>query len=111
MSPEEAADKVRAQLDAPVTEVHMVAGVWPKLSYEYYLELLRAVKAARPESAQVATALARTAVRRRAARRCRDGGCAFAPRCARAMAQCGAERPRLEELGGHAVACWDPVGI
>lgn len=47
-SPEQCAEKVRAQLDQPVTEVHMVAGVWPKIPYEYYLELLRAVKAARP---------------------------------------------------------------
>jgi aminodeoxyfutalosine synthase len=48
LSPDEAAAKVRAQLSEPVTEVHMVAGVWPKIPYEYYLELLRAVKAARP---------------------------------------------------------------
>jgi aminodeoxyfutalosine synthase len=48
MTPQEAAQKVRAQLGQPVTEVHMVAGVWPKLPYSYYLELLRAVKAARP---------------------------------------------------------------
>lgn len=49
MSPEEAADKVRACLDQPVTEVHMVAGIYPKLDYAYYLDLLRAVKAARPD--------------------------------------------------------------
>jgi aminodeoxyfutalosine synthase len=48
LSPEEAAAKVRAQLHEPVTEVHMVAGVWPRIPYEYYLELLRAVKTARP---------------------------------------------------------------
>ncbi len=48
LSPEEAAAKIRAQLHEPVTEVHMVAGVWPKIPYSYYLELLRAVKAARP---------------------------------------------------------------
>jgi aminodeoxyfutalosine synthase len=48
LSPEEAADKIRAHLDEPVTEVHMVAGVWPKIPYDYYLDLLRAVKAARP---------------------------------------------------------------
>ena len=48
LSPEQAADKIRAQLREPVTEVHMVAGVWPKIPYEYYLELLRAVKRARP---------------------------------------------------------------
>jgi aminodeoxyfutalosine synthase len=48
MTPEEAAGKIRAQLHEPVTEVHMVAGVWPRIPYSYYLELLRAVKAARP---------------------------------------------------------------
>lgn len=49
LTPEQAADKIRAQLHEPVTEVHMVAGVWPKIPYAYYLDLLRAVKAARPE--------------------------------------------------------------
>ena len=49
LTPEQAAGKIRAQLHEPVTEVHMVAGVWPKIPYSYYLELLRAVKAARPE--------------------------------------------------------------
>ena len=48
MSPDEAAAKVAAQLDEPVTEVHMVAGIHPKLEYGYYLDLLRAVKKARP---------------------------------------------------------------
>jgi aminodeoxyfutalosine synthase len=48
LSPEQAADKIRAQLAEPVTEVHMVAGVWPRIPYGYYLDLLRAVKAARP---------------------------------------------------------------
>jgi aminodeoxyfutalosine synthase len=49
MTPEEVADKIRAQLHEPVTEVHMVAGVWPKIPYEYYLDILRAAKAVRPE--------------------------------------------------------------
>jgi len=48
LTPEQAAAKIRAQLHEPVTEVHMVAGVWPKIPYSYYLDLLRAVKAARP---------------------------------------------------------------
>lgn len=48
-SPEEVAEKIREQLHEPVTEVHMVAGVWPKIPYEYYLDILRAVKAVRPE--------------------------------------------------------------
>ena len=33
MTPEQAAEKVREQLGEPVTEVHMVAGVWPKIPY------------------------------------------------------------------------------
>jgi aminodeoxyfutalosine synthase len=49
MTPEEVGDKIRAQLGEPVTEVHMVAGVWPKIPYEYYLDILRAAKAARPD--------------------------------------------------------------
>jgi aminodeoxyfutalosine synthase len=48
-TPEEAAGKIREQLDEPVTEVHIVGGVWPRLGYDYYLDLVRAVKAARPE--------------------------------------------------------------
>ena len=48
LTPEQAGEKIRAQLHEPVTEVHMVAGVWPRIPYEYYLDLLRAVKAARP---------------------------------------------------------------
>jgi aminodeoxyfutalosine synthase len=48
MTPAEAAQKIEAQLAEPVTEVHMVAGIHPKLEYDYYLELLRAVKRARP---------------------------------------------------------------
>lgn len=49
MSPEEVAQKISDQLDQPVTEVHMVAGVYPKLPYEYYLDILRAVKSTRPD--------------------------------------------------------------
>jgi len=48
MSPADAAEKITEQLAEPVTEVHVVGGVWPKLDYNYYLDLLRAIKAARP---------------------------------------------------------------
>ena len=48
-TPEQCAEKIKEQLDEPVTEVHIVGGTWPKIPYEYYLDLLRAVKAARPE--------------------------------------------------------------
>jgi aminodeoxyfutalosine synthase len=49
MSPEVVAEKIREQLSEPVTEVHMVAGIHPKLGYDYYLDILRAVKEVRPE--------------------------------------------------------------
>ncbi len=48
LTPEQVAEKIRAQLHAPVTEVHMVAGVWPKIPYAYYLDIVRAARAARP---------------------------------------------------------------
>ncbi len=48
MSPDDVAAKVRERLHEPVTEIHMVAGINPKLPYSYYLDLLRAVKAAKP---------------------------------------------------------------
>ena len=48
MRPEEVAAKITAQLGEPVTEVHMVAGIHPRLEYEYYLDILRAAKRARP---------------------------------------------------------------
>ncbi len=38
-------------------------------------------------------------------------GCAFAPRCARADAQCRAEYPPFREhRAGHAASCWHPHG-
>jgi aminodeoxyfutalosine synthase len=48
MTPEEVGQKIKERLHEPITEVHMVAGVHPKLPYSYYLDILRAVKAARP---------------------------------------------------------------
>lgn len=50
LSPSQAGQRVTDYADAPITEIHMVGGVNPKLPYGYYLDLLRAVKAARPEA-------------------------------------------------------------
>ncbi|HEY1824551.1 MAG TPA: ABC transporter ATP-binding protein [Acidimicrobiales bacterium] len=40
-------------------------------------------------------------------------GCAFAPRCPYATAQCHSERPELRESdeAGHAFACWNPLPV
>lgn len=47
-------DDVRAALrrhrDVPITEVHMVGGINPRLPYSYYLDLLRTIKEERPEA-------------------------------------------------------------
>ena len=48
MSIDEVQNRLRMHLDVPIKEVHMVAGINPKLPYAYYLDLLRAVKAIRP---------------------------------------------------------------
>lgn len=49
MSLEDVQARLRMHLDIPIREVHMVAGINPKLPYQYYLDLLRAVKEVRPE--------------------------------------------------------------
>ena len=47
-------DDVRAKLlrtrHIPITEIHMVAGIHPRLPYSYYLDLLDTVKATRPDA-------------------------------------------------------------
>ncbi len=50
MTPQQAAQKVSNYSDVPISEIHIVGGVNPKLPYSYYLELLHAVKAARPSA-------------------------------------------------------------
>jgi len=49
MTPGIVEEKVREQLHRPVTEVHMVAGIHPTMPYEYYLDVVRAAKRARPD--------------------------------------------------------------
>jgi len=50
LTPEEAAARVAQYAGEPIREIHMVAGINPKLPYLYYLDLLRAVKATRPDA-------------------------------------------------------------
>ena len=51
LSPEDVQDRVRQHLEIPITEIHMVAGINPKLPYQYYIDLIRAVKEIRPDVA------------------------------------------------------------
>ncbi len=49
MSIEQAVSRVRALRDVFVTEVHIVNGLNPDLPFDYYTDLLRALKAERPD--------------------------------------------------------------
>ncbi len=48
MSMDEVKRRIEWHRDIPLTEVHMVAGINPRLKYEYYQDLVRTVKEARP---------------------------------------------------------------
>jgi aminodeoxyfutalosine synthase len=69
LSPGDAAARVARYSAEPIREIHMVAGINPKLPYGYYLDLLRAVKAARPEAQLKAFTMIELAQIARAARR------------------------------------------
>ncbi len=47
--PKDIKARVLQHIDLPITEVHMVAGINPKLPYQYYLDILDAVREVRPE--------------------------------------------------------------
>src|SRR5258708_27594676 len=42
--------KLMAHIDVPITEIHMVGGIDPRLPYQYYLDLLHTVKEIRPNA-------------------------------------------------------------
>ncbi|MBI1999789.1 MAG: CofH family radical SAM protein [candidate division NC10 bacterium] len=69
LTPEEAAARVAQYAGEPIREIHMVAGINPKLPYLYYLDLLRAVKATRPDAQIKAFTMIELAQIARAARR------------------------------------------
>ncbi|MBS1706317.1 MAG: CofH family radical SAM protein [Armatimonadetes bacterium] len=48
MSIDEVRRRISWHLDIPITEIHMVAGINPRLKYDYYIDLVRAVKESRP---------------------------------------------------------------
>jgi len=48
MTLEEVRHRLEWHRDVPLTEIHMVGGINPRLPYNYYLDLVRTVKEARP---------------------------------------------------------------
>lgn len=49
MTPADVEQKLREYRDTQITEVHMVAGIHPRMGYDYYLDVVRAAKRARPD--------------------------------------------------------------
>ena len=49
MTVEDVACKVKERIDEPITEIHVVGGIHPDLPYSYYIDMLEAIKAVRPE--------------------------------------------------------------
>ena len=49
MSREEVGRKVRERLNEPISEIHMVGGIHPDLPFSYYTDILKEIKAIRPE--------------------------------------------------------------
>jgi len=41
--------KIRERLNEPISEIHIVGGLHPTLPFDYYLDMLRGIKAIRPE--------------------------------------------------------------
>ena len=48
LSPEDIRARVLEYIDVPITEIHVVAGINPKLPYQYYLDILDAIREVRP---------------------------------------------------------------
>src|SRR5438445_13839504 len=49
LSLEEVKRRLEWHKDIPITEIHMVGGINPRLPYAYYMDLVRTVKESRPE--------------------------------------------------------------
>lgn len=50
LSVDEAINRVRSREEEPIQEIHIVGGLNPELPYQYYLDLVSAVKQARPRA-------------------------------------------------------------
>ena len=48
LSPEQIQERMRTYAEIPISEIHMVGGVNPKLPYEYYIDIVKAIKEVRP---------------------------------------------------------------
>ncbi|MBP6903359.1 MAG: ATP-binding cassette domain-containing protein [Burkholderiaceae bacterium] len=98
------ADRVAVMYLGRLVEEAPRAALWARPQHPYTQALIAAVPSTRPGAA--ATALPALLKGELPSPLQRPGGCAFHPRCPRAIARCSTERPELRPLdGGHRVAC------
>jgi peptide/nickel transport system ATP-binding protein len=100
----ETADRVAVMYAGRIVEIGPVADVIHRPRHPYTVGLMGSIPSivgGRERLAQIEGTMPRlTAI---------PPGCAFHPRCPRAIERCKRERPDLEPAGATEAACWNPV--
>ena len=100
----ETSDRVAVMYAGRIVEIGPVADVIHRPRHPYTVGLMGSIPSIAESSgrlAQIEGAMPRlTAI---------PGGCAFHPRCTRAIARCRIDGPELERAGATEAACWNPV--
>lgn len=50
LTPDDVAERLNSRKNEPIREIHMVGGINPDLSFDYYLQLLETIRRLRPEA-------------------------------------------------------------
>jgi peptide/nickel transport system ATP-binding protein len=102
----ETADRVAVMYAGRIVEIGPVADVIHRPAHPYTVGLMGSIPSIveeRERLTQIEGAMPRLdAV---------PGGCAYHPRCTRAIARCRCERPELERVGATRAACWVARGV
>ncbi|HET7033519.1 MAG TPA: ABC transporter ATP-binding protein [Casimicrobiaceae bacterium] len=102
----ETADRVAVMYAGRIVEIGPVADVIHRPAHPYTVGLMGSIPSIveeRERLTQIEGAMPRLdAV---------PGGCAYHPRCTRAIARCRRERPELERVGATRAACWVARGV
>jgi peptide/nickel transport system ATP-binding protein len=100
----ETADRVAVMYAGRIVEIGPVADVIHRARHPYSVGLMGSIPSIveeRERLAQIDGTMPRlTAI---------PAGCAFHPRCPRALDRCRAQRPELAAAGRTDAACWNPV--
>ena len=99
----ETADRVAVMYAGRIVEIGAVADVIHRPAHPYTAGLMGSIPllgTTRARLAQIDGAMPRLGAV--------PSGCAFHPRCSRAVPRCDAERPELASSGSTKVACWRP---